>query len=77
VLAEIFRWRSPILHLIIGALIGLGLHLTGVSGEDYQGQIAAFGAAGAVGGGAYWLIAGRTAGAAEPKPDASEQPESG
>ena len=76
VVAEIFRWRSFVLHLVAGVAIGVVAFLTGIGGEPPVAtqDLAVGGAAGAVGGFVYWLIAGRGAGlmpqrqAAEPSP---------
>jgi hypothetical protein len=75
VLSEIFRWRSPLPFLGIGALIGFGLYVSGLSGEEFPEHASVFGAAGAVGGAAYWLVAGRNAGfeKARPKPMPDER----
>jgi hypothetical protein len=64
VLAEVFSWRSLILHLLFGAGIGFVAFLAGIGGEPpasaQELQLGA--AAGAVGGFVYWLVSGRRAG---------------
>ncbi|MGH6924040.1 MAG: hypothetical protein ACRED5_09900 [Propylenella sp.] len=64
VLAEVFGWRSLILHLLVGAGIGFVAFLAGPGGESAAppGQLQLGAAAGAVAGFVYWLIAGRSAG---------------
>jgi hypothetical protein len=75
-LAETFRWRSFLLHLVVGAAIGLIAFLMGIGGEppvaEYDLKIG--GAAGAVGGFVYWLIAGRWAGLTAHKPERDPPP---
>lgn len=65
VLAELFGWRSLILHLVIGAGIGLSAFLLGIGGGEppaARSDLQLGAAAGAVAGFVYWLIAGRKAG---------------
>ena len=62
-LAEAFGWRSLILHLLIGAGIGFAAFLSGTGGAEHaHPHPAVGGAAGAVAGFVYWLIAGHGAG---------------
>jgi len=74
-LAETFRWRSFVLHLAVGAAIGLIAFLMGIGGEPpvagYDLKIG--GASGAVGGFVYWLIAGRWAGLTRVRPEMKTQ----
>ncbi len=63
IMAEAFGWRSLILHLVFGVLIGLAAFLLGIGGAtETREAVTIGGAAGAVGGFVYWLIAGRKAG---------------
>jgi hypothetical protein len=61
VLAEAFSWRSLVLHLLVGAGVGFAVFLARI-GNPESSDLTAFGAAGAVAGFVYWLIAGRNAG---------------
>jgi len=71
VLAEVFSWRSVILHLVVGAGIGFVAFLLGIGGEPPASahDLRVGGAAGAVAGFVYWAIAGRSAGLGEGRPE--------
>ena len=64
VLAELLSWRSVLAYLVAGGVTGLSAYLlvdgaaTPISDTDAQLAMAA----GIIGGLAYWLFAGRTAG---------------
>ncbi|MBZ8132653.1 hypothetical protein [Afifella sp. IM 167] len=62
--AESFGWRSLILHLVFGALLGVVAVVLGIASPPpvEPRDIVIFAGAGAVGGFVYWLIAGRRAG---------------
>ena len=63
VMAEAFAWRSPILHLLVGAGIGWVAFLADIGGPSAaSADLAVGGGSGAVAGFVYWLIAGRSAG---------------
>lgn len=70
VAAETFGWRSVLFYLVAGGAIGLAAHLLGPFGHEPISTADAqlFLATGAVGGFAYWLIAGRTAGPGRARP---------
>jgi hypothetical protein len=74
-LAEIFGWRSFVLHLVAGTVIGLVAFLTGIGGAPpvASDDLVVGGAAGAVGGFVYWLVAGRGAGFVPPPRKAEPQ----
>jgi hypothetical protein len=63
-LAEFFGWRSLLLHGLLGA--GLGAAAAAIWGspadQQWGGVVLAGAAAGIVGAGVYWLVAGRNAG---------------
>jgi hypothetical protein len=73
ILAEVFGWRSLILHLVIGAGIGFAVFLVDI-GNPESGDLSALGAAGAVAGFVYWLIAGRNAGVGRERRETIEPP---
>ncbi|MDQ0325565.1 putative membrane protein [Rhodopseudomonas julia] len=62
--AESFGWRSLILHLVFGAVVGSAATILGIAGPPASefSDIAIFSAAGTVGAFVYWLLAGRHAG---------------
>ncbi len=68
--AETFGWRSVLFYLVAGGAIGLAAHLFSPFGHEPISTADAqlFLATGAVGGFAYWLIAGRSAGPGWSKP---------
>ncbi len=77
IMAETFGWRSLILHLVFGVLIGLAAFLLGIGGAtETREAVTLGGAAGAVGGFVYWLIAGRKAGLGQERrvPDGNGDP---
>jgi len=62
--AESFGWRSLILHVVFGALLGAVAVVLGIASPPpiEPRDLVIFSAAGAIGGFVYWLIAGRRAG---------------
>jgi hypothetical protein len=64
VLAELLSWRSVLAYLVVGGVAGLSAYLladnTAAAISDTDAQLSM--TAGIVGGLAYWLVAGRTAG---------------
>jgi hypothetical protein len=64
VLAELFSWRSLLLHGLLGAGLGAGAAAMwgSASDPDWGNVVLAGAAAGIVGAGVYWLVAGRNAG---------------
>lgn len=70
VIAEVFGWRSLLFYLLAGGAIGLGYALAFPEPAG-TGAARIHLAAGLVGGGVYWLLAGRSAGLAIAKPESS------
>ncbi len=64
VLAELLSWRSVLAYLVAGGAAGLLAYLLayGAAGPIRYGDVQLSMTTGVVGGLAYWLVAGRTAG---------------
>ena len=65
VLAEIFAWRSPLIHASLGAILGAMAYLVwqGFGQPTDDSNLVLVGiTAGIIGASIYWLIAGRNAG---------------